>query len=95
MKSRTRTIVLTKNELQEYLVKNSRGFDTKDYEFYAAILLVDLYEKRLKKIYCVGIPVKFDSPEKVPQGPMITEKKLLKKYLSHTLKMIRQLIFSL
>lgn len=53
-----RSILIEENDLIKYLNENWKGFDTKDYELLAAVLLARLHAEKFKEVFHISLPVK-------------------------------------
>jgi hypothetical protein len=62
---RTHVAALTVEDLEEFLKKNGRDINTKDYEFYAALILAKLYGRQFGKKCRVAFPTKREKTREV------------------------------
>lgn len=61
-----RSLVVKEEDLTNYLRQNWRGFDTKDYELLAAVLLCRLHRQKLGEEFYIGLPVLLETEKNIP-----------------------------
>src|SRR5882672_590619 len=67
---KVRSILLQENDLREYIKKHWRGFETKDYELLAAMLLARFHAKQFGGTFHIGFPIKVKADGEVPNEYM-------------------------
>lgn len=77
-----RSILIQEQDLARYLRENWRGFDTKDYELLAALLLSRLHREKLGDVFNIGLPVLLEAEQEIPNEYSYENIELiLKKYI--------------
>src|SRR5262245_10482741 len=62
---KVRSILLEEKDLDEYLKRHWRGFDTKDYELLAAMLLARFHTKQFGGPFPIGLPIKANNEREI------------------------------
>lgn len=78
---KVRCLGIEQSDLIRYLKKNWRGYNTKDYELLVAWLVAKFYDEQYSRSHFIGIPMKYDLGEVIPDNTEENIERIIHAYL--------------